>query len=391
MAAKKSKKSSSSKKTKKSSKSTKEKSTNNKLPKNPSMGDLLEHYGQDVKVKGFEVGEVVKGQIVDIAPGRVAVDIGGKSEGVVAEKAYNEAQDYIQTLKVGQKVEAKVIVPEMPDGRTILSFRHTARNAAWEELEEAEKKDEELEVLVTDSNRAGLLVEYGNLTGFVPKSHLGPDIPEDFSSLVGKQIKVKVLSLDREENRIVFSEKAVSQAEEIALQDKALDKIKEGEMYEGVVTTIYDFGAFVRIHVKVDKEDVPLEGLVHISELSWAKVNSAKEEIEEGDEVKVRVIGKREGKLALSMKQTKDDPWENIEKNYEKDQKVKGSVVRTTDFGVFVELEPGVEGLIHMTKIPPGKSYDEGDDVNVYIEEIDKDSRKIGLGIVLTAKPVGYK
>lgn len=355
------------------------------------MGELLDMYGKDVKVKGFEVGEIVKGEIVDISPGRVAVDIGGKSEGIVAEKAYNEAHDYIQTLKQGQKVEAKVIVPETPDGRTILSFRHTARNVAWEELEDAAQGDKVLEVLVTDSNKAGVIVEFGNLTGFVPKSHLGKEIPEDFSSLVGRQINVKVLSLDREENRVVFSEKAVSQAEEIQLQDKALNKIEEGEMYDGVVTTIYDFGAFVRIYIKIDDEEVPVEGLVHISELSWAKVNSAKEEIEERDKVKVRVIGKRDGKLALSMKQTKDDPWENIEENYEKEQKVKGTVVRTTDFGVFVELEPGVEGLIHMTKIPPGKSYEDGDDINVYIEEIDKDDRKISLGLVLTAKPVGYR
>ncbi len=355
------------------------------------MGDLLEMYGKDVKVRGYEVGEIVKGKIVDISPGRVAVDIGGKSEGIVAEKAYNEVQDYIQTLKVGQKVEAKVIVPETPDGRTILSFRHTAKKVAWEELEKAEENDEELEVLATDSNRAGIVVEYGNLTGFIPKSHLGKNVPEDFSSLVGKQIKVKVLSLDKDEYRIVFSEKAISDAEEIALQDKALKKIKEGEMYEGVVTTIYEFGAFVRIQIDIKGEDVPVEGLVHISELSWAKVNSAKEEIEEGDEVKVRVIGKRDGKLALSMKQTKDDPWEKIEESYEKDQKIKGSIVRTTEFGVFVELEPGVEGLIHITRIPPGKSYEEGDDINVYIEEIDKEKRKMSLGLVLTAKPVGYR
>ena len=355
------------------------------------MGDLMEMYGKDVKVKGFAIGDIVHGEIVDISPGRVAIDIGGKSEGVVAEKAYNEVQDYIQTLKVGQKVEAKVIVPETPDGRTILSFRHTAKKVAWEELEKAEKNDEIIEVFAVDTNRAGVVVEYVNLTGFIPKSHLGKDTPEDFSVLNGKRINVRVLSLDREESRIVFSEKAVSEAEEIALQDKAMKNIKEGEMYDGVVTTIYEFGAFVRIQVDINGEEVPVEGLVHISELSWAKVDSAKEEIEEGDKVKVRVIGKKDGKLALSMKQTKDDPWENIEKSYTKDQKVKGSVVRTTDFGIFVELEPGVEGLIHMTKIPPGKTYEEGDDVNLYIEEVNKAHRKIGLGLVLTAKPVGYK
>jgi small subunit ribosomal protein S1 len=134
-----------------------------------------------------------------------------------------------------------------------------------------------------------------------------------------------------------------------------------------------------------------LEGLVHISELSWDKIGKPEEIVSVGDNVKVKVIGKKNGKLALSIKQTQKDPWEEAEKRYPKDKKVEGKVVRVSDFGMFVSLEPGVEGLVHITKIPPTKKFEVGDDVNVVIEEIDSKAKKLSLGLVLTAKPVGYK
>ncbi len=163
-------------------------------------------------------------------------------------------------------------------------------------------------------------------------------------------------------------------------------------MFDGKVVTLADFGRFVQIKIAIKKgTKIAVEGLVHISEMSWEKVRRPSNMVSEGDKVKVKVIGTDRGKLALSMKQAQDDPWTKVAKKYKKDAKVKGEVVKLSDFGVFVKLEPGVEGLIHMTKIPPGKRLNVGDSVNVYVEEVDPKARKISLGLVLTAKPVGYR
>jgi len=349
----------------------------------------------DVEVKSYSQGDKVKGTVIEIIPKRVVVDIGGKSEGIVAEKAYKEAESYIKTLKVGDKIEASIIIPETYDGFTILSLRHATADASWKHVETAEKKGTPLKVDVKKVLAAGLMVNVGGLTGFVPKSQLGKKILKDLDSLVGKKIEAVVIDLARGSNKVVLSEKEVSEAEEIAMVRNAIKGVKEGEVFEGVVTTIYDFGCFVTITTgkgkKPKDKQVQLDGLVHISELSWDKISKPENVVKIGDRIKVKVIGKTKGKLALSIKQTVEDPWDSIEKKYKKDQKVKGKAVKQSDFGVFIQLEPGVEGLIHLTKIPPGKRLNKGDEVAVYIENVDKKEKRISLGLVLTAKPVGYK
>jgi ribosomal protein S1 len=330
--------------------------------------------------------------VLSIDPKRVVIDIGGKSEGVVAEKAYDEAKSYIKTLSVGDEIEANVIIPETPDGYTILSLRRSAEAASWKRLEEAQRGKKPIVVEGKMVNPSGVMVDVSQMTGFIPNSQLGKQAAKEKSSLVGERFKVLVVDLDRSSNKIVLSEKEVSEKADLELSRKALAKVKEGEVYSGRITTIYDFGCFVEIKVAVSgKQKVPLEGLVHISELSWDKVRTPFDVVKEGGKVKVEVIGKKDDKLALSIKKTQKDPWDNIQIKYKKDKKLKGKVTRSSDFGVFVSLEAGVEGLIHMTKIPPGQRLKEGDEVNVYVEEVDKDKRKISLGLVLTAKPVGYR
>jgi len=213
--------------------------------------------------------------------------------------------------------------------------------------------------------------------------------------LEGKRFDAVVIDADRENNKVILSEKEISEAEELALVRKAIEEIKEGSIFDGTVTNIYDFGCFVKIEAEVgkgkNKEDVPLEGLVHISEISWDKVRQIDDAISPGDKVKVKIIGKSKGRLAMSIKHAQSDPWDDVEKRYKKEKRVKGTVLRMSDFGVFILLEPGIEGLVHMTKIPPGKRFEKGEEVNVYIEEVDKENRKVSLGLVLTAKPLGYK
>lgn len=359
-----------------------------------TMEDILAQFGTDEPAIGLSMGDKVKGKIVKIEPGRVIIDIGGKSEGLVAEKAYKQAEDFIKTLKKGDKVETVVLVPETQEGFTILSLRQAAEAATWEKVEKAYDKSETVKVGGVSVNPSGVTVQFGSLSGFVPMSQIGKVTSKKVQALVGKRFEVMVIDFDQSAKKVIFSEKEVSEKEELARARGAMKSIKEGDEFEGVVTTIYDFGCFVKVDAPIGagkKEKVPLEGLVHISELSWDKVDNPANVVTEGDKVKVKVIGKRNGKLAFSIKQTEKDPWESVSKKYKKDKKVKGEVMKVSDFGTFVQLEPGVEGLIHITKIPPGKKLNKGDKVDVYVEGVDAKEKRISLGLVLTEKPVGYK
>lgn len=365
------------------------KKTSKKTSEIKSMEELLAAYGG--KPKGLSVGQRVTGKIIEITSNRVLLDIGSKTEGVVAEKAFDEARSFVKDLKIGDEIEASVLITETPEGFTVLSLRRAAQNSIWEKLEKTKKDKKPIVVLGKAVNPSGVIVDVMGINGFIPGSQVGKEIAKDTSVLIGKNFKVQIIDLNRAFNKVILSEKAVSEAKDIELVRKALEKITEGKIYDGVVTTVSDFGCFVQIQEKSKEETTPVEGLVHISEISWEKVDKPSDVLKEGDRVKVKAIGKKHGRLSLSMKHAQKDPWESVEKKYKKDKKVKGKVVRLSDFGVFVQLEPGIEGLIHLTKIPPGKRYEGGQEVNCYIEEVDVNSRKISLGLVLTVKPVGYK
>lgn len=359
-------------------------------PEAQTMEELLAIYGGGKSV--LKRGDKVKGEVIAKDKKRLVLDIGAKGEGIVAEKAYQEAKDFIKGLKVGDEVYSSVIIPETPDGYTILSLRDAMQDSAWEKLLEARRDKKPIAVLGKSQLAAGVTVEVEGLLGFVPTSQLGKEISKNPAALIGKHFKAVVLDLNRGENKIVLSEKEVSDSEDLREVRSTYEKIKEGEIYEGRVTIVAGFGCFVAIDVPLSKtKKVEVEGLVHISELSWGKVENVSDLVREGDMVKVKVVGRRDDKLALSIKQAKGDPWKNAAKKYKKDTKVKGKVVRISDFGVFVELEEGIEGLIHITKIPPGQKLELGSQQEVYVEEISPEARKLSLGLVLTTKPVGYK
>lgn len=357
------------------------------------MEDLLSKYGSSIKT--FQTGDKVKGKVVRIDSDRVVLDIGAKSEGVVAEKAFKESYDFIKTLKVGDEVEARVLIPENSEGFTILSFRSASYDATWATIEEAFQKGEELQVTVKTVMPAGLIVDILGLTGFIPTSQVGKKLSGDIQVLLGKTLSVRVFDLDYEKRKIILSEKEVSEKEELAKIREAMEQIDVGDVYEGEVVNISDFGCFVQIPVVLEKmgkqEEVKVEGLVHISQLSWEKVVNPSDLVSVGQSLRVTVIEKRDGKLALSAKQAQEDPWVKALEKYQKDAKVLGTVTKITEYGVFVQLEKGIEGLVHITKIPPGQKYEIGNEVNVYVEDVDTSARKISLGLVLTSKPVGYK
>jgi len=346
------------------------------------MAELLAKSKQ--KLASFSVGQKVKGKVLGKSPQALLLDIGGKSEGVVTGKAFGEAKDYIKTLKVGDEVLASVIIAESREGNVVLSLRQAMFDTSWENLEKVKTSGEPVAVVARAVNPSGVTVQVENINGFIPTTQLGKEAVKAPQSLVGKYFKAVVIEVDRNQNKLVLSEKEVSDAKDIQEAKEALAKIKEGEIFDGVVTTVANFGCFVKLPVGI-------EGLVHISELAWGRVGKTTDIVAKGDKVKVKVIGKRDGKLALSLKQAKEDPWTAAVGKYKKDTKVTGRVARLSDFGVFVEVEPGIEGLIHMTNIPPATKLQEGGQVKCYVQDIDAKAKKLSLGLVLSVKPIGYK
>ena len=340
------------------------------------------------KVKAFSTGQKVRAKVLSKNSKSVILDVGGKAEGVVAEKAFIEARDLIKTLKVGDEVTATVLVPETRDGTVLLSLRQASFDASWERLEKA-KEGAPVAVLGKGVNPSGVTVDVEGILGFIPGSQLGREAAKDTNSLVGKYFKAVILEVDRLANKVVLSEKAVSEAEDIKKAKEAVAKIKEGDVYDGVVTTVANFGCFVKLDLGKDTGTV--EGLVHISELSWGKVANTSDVVREGDSVKVKVLGVKDGRISLSIKQALKDPWDEAGEKYKTESKVTGKVVKVSDFGVFIQLEPGIEGLVHITQIPPGRKFTEGDEIDCYVQDLDTKTKKMSLGLVLTSKPVGYK
>ena len=341
------------------------------------------------KVRAFSTGQKIRAKVLSKNSKSVILDVDGKGEGIVAEKAFVEARDLIKTLKVGDEVTATVLVPESQDGTVLLSLRQAAFDASWGRLEKARDAGAPVAVLGKGVNPSGVTVDVEGVLGFIPGSQLGREAAKDTNSLIGKYFKAVILEVDKLSNKVVLSEKAVSEAEDIKKAKVAVAKIKEGDVYEGEVTTVANFGCFVKL--ELGKDTGTVEGLVHISELSWGKVAHTSDVVSEGDKLKVKVLGVKDGRISLSIKQALKDPWEGVEEKYKVESKITGKVVKVSDFGIFIQLEPGIEGLVHITQIPPGRKFTEGDEVDCYIQDLDTKAKKMSLGLVLTSKPIGYK
>lgn len=360
------------------------------------MEELLS--GSGYSFKGFKRGETVKGKVVEVTGRTVYVDVGGKAEAIVSEKEYQLAKDYFRALKPGDEVTGIVLVSENEAGQVVLSLKRAAIDKRWKELEQALTDDLIITVKPKGVTKGGLLVDADGIFGFIPSSQFGKELEGNTPSLVGKPLRAKVIELDRLANRLVLSEKAVSEAEEIEKKKKALEMVKVGGEYDGAVVGMVPFGVFVQLVIpnkskKAGADEISLEGLVHISEISWEKVDDVTRILKEGVKVRVQVIGidEENGKLALSIKRLSSDPWLIVAQKYSVDSKHKGVVTKLVPYGVLVRLEKGIEGLIHASKMPVGMSFKDGDEVEVFVESVDLDKRRLSLGVVLTEKPVGYK
>ena len=352
-----------------------------------TMEELLAQTGYTPK--GLKKGQEVKGKITSISSKSVFVDIGGKAEAVVLGREFEAVADFLKNLKVGQEITANVAALENDQGQTILSLRKYAATSSWEKAIEANKKKTEVEGEIIAVTQGGFLIQVLGLSGFLPTSQVGSILGNEKTNLVGKKIKVRIIEVIKDQNRLIVSERMVSEKEKIEKLGAVLKKAKEGLKVQAEVTGVAPFGLFVK--TEIDKEEI--EGLIHISEIAWEKIEDAGKLYQVGDKLEALVIGIDEGnqKLALSLKKLKTDPWLEIVKKYHPESKVSGEVKKLTAYGAFVEVEPGVEGLIHVSKISPQIKIEVGDRLDCFVEAIDEEKRRLSLVPVPKGKPVGYK
>ena len=353
-----------------------------------TMEELLKQTGYELK--GLKKGQLVEGVVTDVTKKMILIDIGAKTEGVVIEKEYEAAREMLADIKTGDKVQAYVGSPENERGQILLSLRQAVMDKRWELFEEFLKSGKTLEVHGLEVNKGGIIVKARGVRGFVPSSQFGREYLGRLIDLQNQSFTVKVIEVDREKNRLIFSEKAVSEKAALAHQAEAIKTVKAGDTLDGIVSGIMPFGVFVRANLK---KDLFLEGLVHISEISWEKVDNPGAHFKTGDKIKVKVIGvdSKTSRLNLSVKQLFDDPWQKMAEKYPEGSKVSGTITRLAAFGAFVNLEPGVDGLIHISKIPSDKEFKPEQKIDCFVENIDVAHRRMSLSLALMKKPVGYK
>lgn len=352
-----------------------------------TMEELLQAHPD--QFRGLKRREVVTGKIVNITPKAVFVDIGAKTEGIVVDKEFDAVEDYIKQLQVGQEISAQIKSPETDSGQILLSLRRAIQESVWQNISDAYKNNQPLEVKAREVNRAGLMVDYQGIFGFIPNSHLSVKLLPNLNQQIGQNLKVKVIEFDPAERRLVFSERLISEADQMGKITQILKNVKIDQEYEGIIFAILPFGLFVRITI----EKTEIDGLVHISEISWEKVEDLSKLFRVGEKVKVKLVGidPKDNRVSLSMKQLTPDPWLEQVKKYPVDTHIKGKVSRLVAYGAFIEIEPCLEGLIHISKIPAETKIDVGDKIDCFVEAIEPDKRRLSLGLVLKEKPIGYK
>ncbi len=372
------------------------KKPSSRVKKEPrSMDELLSQVGED-SLRVFKKGDKVEGTITLITKKIILVDIGTKTEGVIPEKEIKLSQDFIKNLQVGDHIQAYVVREEDEKGQLLLSIRRAIIEHKWQKMEEYFETGKSFEVTGQELVKGGLLVNALDLQGFIPASQFSAKWAGHYQKLIGKKLQVKVIEVKPELNRLVLSEKLVTEAPLEEKKKEILDKLDLKKVYSGVITGIVPFGAFVKVKVKkgkTDEDSVYLDGLVHISEIAWEKVDRIEDYVKVGQDVKVKIISvdKNTGKLQISLKRLSQDPWKNLEKEYPINSIVSGKVKKVEPFGAFINIKPGVDALLHISKIPTDVVLREGEKVQCYIESIDSDHRRLSVGLVLAKPSMPYR
>jgi len=343
-------------------------------------GELIPDYESTFPT--INEGEVVHGTVVRVDKDEVLVDIGYKSEGVipVAELSIRRSVNPADEVSVGEQIDALVMTKEDAEGRLILSKKRARFELAWKKIEEAAESGEPVVGKVIEVVKGGLILDLG-VRGFLPASLVDIRRVQDLDEFLGQELSCKVIELNRSRNNVVLSRRAVLEDERKEARQAILDRLQPGEDVEGVISNIVDFGAFVDLN--------GMDGLIHISELSWSHVNHPSEVLEIGQKVNVRVldIDRERQRISLGLKQTQSDPWQQVLESYRQGDVVEGRVTKVVTFGAFVEILPGVEGLVHISELAqhhvenPREVVSQGDPVNVLILEVDAERRRLSLSL----------
>ncbi len=346
-----------------------------------TMDDLLA--SADASVKQLTAGEIITGKVLTLRKHEVLIDLGAQGVGFVPRREIG----FSRALNIGDEVTASVVDAELDNGYSLLSLRKAAKDRGWEEVAAKQESGEIIEVTPYDANRGGMLVEFEGVRGFLPVSQLSAEhyprvgssdkdeILQRLNSLIGKELKVRILDSDRKANKLIFSEKE-------AVKDglaKRFQSLKIGDTVTGVVTGVVDYGAFVNVD--------GIEGLIHISEISWERVNNPADYVKVGDNVEAKIISIDKDRLSLSIKQLTQDPWLDEVEKFKVGETVEGTVTRITPFGAFIQISPAVEALVHVSELGEGENADPekvftlNDRKQFVILDIEKEGRKISLSL----------
>lgn len=345
-----------------------------------TMDDLL---AAESSVKQLIAGETITGTVLSVKKHEVLIDLGAQGVGLVPRREVG----FGRTLNAGDEVTASIVDSELDNGYSLLSLRKAAKDRGWEEVIAKSEAGDIIDVTPYDANRGGLLVEYEGVRGFLPVSQLSAEhyprvgssdkdeILQRLNGLVGKEMKVRILDADRRANKLIFSEKE-------AIKDGLAARfasLKVGDTIKGVATGVVDFGVFVNVD--------GIEGLVHISEISWERVNNPSDYVKVGDQIEAKIISIDKDRLSLSMKQLKKDPWLDEVEAMAPGTKLEGTVTRITPFGAFVQLSPAVEALVHISEmgagsdVDPEKIFTLNERKEFTVLEVDRENRKISLSL----------
>jgi small subunit ribosomal protein S1 len=356
-------------------------------PVEGSGGLLLEVDGKVVPnyaatMVSFDEGDVVKGKVVRIDKDEVLVDIGYKSEGVIpsTELSIRKSVDPSEEVELGEELDALVLTKEDAEGRLVLSKKRARFEKAWRRIEAAAESGEPVEGSVIEVVKGGLILDLG-VRGFLPASLVDIRRVHNLDEFLGQTLECKVIELNRSRNNVVLSRRAVLEEERKEVREQILGRLQPGQVVDGTISNIVDFGAFVDLD--------GIDGLVHISELSWSHVNHPSEVVSIGDTVRIKVldIDRDRQRISLGLKQTQEDPWQRVISSYRSGDVLEGTVTKVVAFGAFVEILPGVEGLVHISELAdhhvenPSEVVEPDAKLNVKILEIDEERRRLSLSI----------
>lgn len=334
-------------------------------------------------IKQLKVGDTIEGVVSSVHKHEVWIDLGASGVGVVMRREIGHGQK----LEAGQQILTSVVDPEMDEGYALLSMRRAVKDRGWDELQALFDKQEIIEITAYDANRGGLLVELEGIRGFLPVSQLAAghyprvsgadkdEILQKLNQLANQPIRARILDISRKDNKLIFSEKEAVKDD----MQARFSELKVGDSVDGIVTGVIDFGAFVNVD--------GIEGLIHISEISWERVEDPRAYVKVGQTVKAKIIAIDKDRLSLSLKQMQEDPWLSEVKAFKKGSVVEGKVTRITPFGAFVQLSSAVEALVHVSEmsaeegIDPEKIFQLNETKKFKVLDIDTEGRKIALSL----------